>query len=1138
MEVNQFVARWLGSSAAERAHKDMYLTELTDVLGLPHPDVASDDPLEDRYVFERAVRFPGEDPSAPPKKIDLYKQGCFILEAKQGSEAAATRLGTARRGTPGWHVAMKDAFGQALGYARCFDPAPPFLVVADIGHCFDLYASFDGTWAYRPFPNPQASRLLLADLERHLPLLRTLFTHPLSLDPARQAVRVTRDVAAHLAGLAQSLQDAGHPREVVARFLMRCLFTMFAEDVGLLPRDLFTDAIEKLWLPNPAAFPGGIRSLWGAMNAGQDFGFMGRLLRFNGGLFAEPDPLSLNREQLGLLLEAASCQWSEVEPSIFGTLLERALDERKRHGLGAHFTPRAYVERLVRPTIEEPLRAEWDVVQAQVHQLVEAGREGEARAAVKDFHRRLCGLRVLDPACGSGNFLYVALHLFKQLEAEALSLLAGLGEAQELLHLETVRVTPEQFLGLEKDPWAREIAELVLWIGYLQWHFRTAGKAEHIQEPVLRDYRNIVCQDAVLAFDREELVTDVAGRPVTRWDGVTFKPHPVTGELVPDESARALQHRYVNPRKAEWPRADFLVGNPPFMGNKRMRAALGDGYVEALRQAWHDTPDTLDYVMYWWHHAAGLVASGEARRFGFITTNSITQTFNRGVVQAALGNGLRLSFAIPDHPWVESTTGAAVRIAMTVGTKDAAAGRMLTVTAEGEGPDDTVEVVLHEKVGQVHADLSVGADVCSAPGLRANEGIAFTGMYPLGQGFVVMPDDLDSAIGTDRDSERVVKAFVIAKDLTQTNRHARAIDFYPLGSDEARERFPCLFQHVMERVKPERDQNARESRKRKWWLFAEPVPALRAALVGLRRYIAVPRTAKHFSFQFVAPDVRPDTSVVAVATDDAFHLGILSTRIHLVWAVTAGGRLGVGNDPRYQHQRTFNPFPFPDPTEPQKARIRDLGERLDAFRKERQALHPDLTLTGMYNVLEALRAGRALSPKEKAIHEKGLVTVLRTLHDELDRAVAQAYGWPADLPDEEILTRLVALNAERAAEEREGKVRWLRPEFQGPSSAASLAGAGLVPAQQQVELDVGAVHEPPAAAGAAGPRPWPKDLPGRITAVLALLQSDGAAWSAQAVARSFQRARERDVTEVLKSLAAVARAVAVDTPEGRRWRAG
>ncbi|HWT14413.1 MAG TPA: DNA methyltransferase, partial [Patescibacteria group bacterium] len=517
-----------------------------------------------------------------------------------------------------------------------------------------LYAEFSRSGAtYTPFPDPSSHRIALADLARPeiRERLRRVFVEPLSLDPSRESARVTRQIAARLAELAKSLEQAGHAPEAAAQFLMRCLFTMFAEDVRLLPADSFRNLL-LAHAERPDTAMRMLGQLWRDMDTG---GFSAVLandvLRFNGKLFKSPDTLPLDRAQLGLLAEAARADWKHVEPAIFGTLLERALSTTDRHKLGAHYTPRAYVERLVLPTVSEPLRAEWHDVYAaalvknQELQEIEGelsalhprakerknfeDRRREAQRAVWDivrgFHHRLCTVRVLDPACGSGNFLYVTLEHLKRLEGEVLNALDEFGYRQAGLALDGERadalagetVDPHNLLGIELNPRAAAIAEVVLWIGYLQWHFRTRGDVSP-PVPVIRDFRNIENRDAVLAYDSVEYVTDASGRPVTRWDGRTMKKSPVTGEDIPDDSARVPLERYVNPRKAEWPQADFIVGNPPFIGNKRMRLALGDGYVEALRSAWKDVPDSADFVMFWWDHAAELTRHGKLERFGLI----------------------------------------------------------------------------------------------------------------------------------------------------------------------------------------------------------------------------------------------------------------------------------------------------------------------------------------------------------------------------------------------------------------------------------------------------------------------------------------------------------------------------------------
>ena len=1144
MELAAFVTRY-ADSVGERANKDSYLKDLCTVLGLPHPEPSTGDGERDTYVFEKDAKLSREGASATTKKVDLYKAGCFILEAKQGSNESAKKLGTARRGTPAWNIAMNDAYGQALGYARAFAKPVPFLIVADLGHCFDLYAAFDGSWDYRPYPNPQASRIYVRDLEKHVPLLRTLWTDPLSLDPSKQSAKVTREVAEYLANLAKLLESQGHGQESVAKFLMRCLFTMFAEDVGLLPKEAFTNALRDYWEPNPPSFVTGVEVLWRTMNDGGGLFTGERILRFNGGLFRAPSALPLDRHALMLLRQAAECNWTDVEPAIFGTLLERALDPKERHRLGAHYTPRAYVERLVKPTVEEPLRADWDVVRAHVRELVKESEEKpkfkearlkQARAEVLSFQEKLCKTRVLDPACGSGNFLYVTLDLFKRLEAEVLELRASLGESQELLMgMQGLRVTPAQFLGIEVKPWAKEIAELVLWIGYLQWHFRQYGKSKPVPEPVLQDYGNIECRDAVLDWDgapHAELVRDESGKPVTRWDGETMKVSPVTGKPVPDETARIPEYAYPNPRKAKWPEAEFIVGNPPFIGAKRMRAALGDGYVDALRGVYPEMADGSDYVLFWWVRAAASIKSSTAASFGFITTNSITQAMNRRATDEALrslGDEHGIVFAIADHPWVDQESGAAVRIAMSsVGALARSTPSLAKVVAESEGIDGQVDVKLAvQHVAHIHADLRAGAALMSARPLLANAGLCSVALVRFGDGFV-----LDES-GASRLEAPAVHPLLTGRDVNQKPEPRFVIDFFPLSEDDARTQFPKAFQHVVEHVRPARMQIRDPGSRQRWWRFGRDKPELRRAILGIRRYIATSEVSKHRVFVFCASEIRPDHSLIVVAADNADVLGVLSSRVHGVWARATGGTLE--DRPRYNKSVCFEPFPFPiaESRSGLRERIISLAEALDAHRKHQQAVHPDLTITGMYNVLEKLRSGETLSAKDKVIHEQGLVSVLKTIHDDLDAAVFEAYGWPTGLTDEEILERLVALNKERADEEARGLVRWLRPDFQASAGGATAQQASLpgADAESDDEAPVAArASTPPAAA------PWPKKLPEQIAAVRDFVLQSSQAHTVDDVARAFKGAKPEPVADLLESLVALGVAVTYEIDGDKRWR--
>jgi hypothetical protein len=381
-----------------------------------------------------------------------------------------------------------------------------------------------------------------------------------------------------------------------------------------------------------------------------------------------------------------------------------------------------------------------------------------------------------------------------------------------------------------------------------------------------------------------------------------------------------------------------------------------------------------------------------------------------------------------------------------------------------------------------------------------------------------------------QNSEFVVSGFICSGNNS-------VIDFFGMSQSEARESHPAAFQHALDHVKPERMTNRRESIRNLWWRFGWERPKLRVMTKGLSRFISTPETAKHRVFVAFDHATLPDNMLTNIALDDTFQLGILSSRLHIAWALAAGGRLGVGNDPRYNKVRCFETFPFPNAGPEQQAKIRELAERLDAHRKRQQAQFPDLTLTGMYNVLEKMRADEPLTAKDMTVHAHGLISLLRELHDELDRAVFTAYGWDdlamqlvgnpgatTPLPnkteiqaeaEEELLSRLVALNSERAAEEARDEIRWLRPELQNPSFAAAPA-----PEQSELEMDETADFESvPAVAAAKSKLTWPKQMREQVAAVRHALSHSPL--PANSLASQFKRSPEAAVQAVLDALEAL-----------------
>ncbi|MDP1729964.1 MAG: class I SAM-dependent DNA methyltransferase [Devosia sp.] len=1202
--LDQLIAEATSSGGSERANYQLFIAGLCDVLGVPRPTMSQEANARNDYVFERSLDYRHPDGSTTKLYIDCYKRGSFVLEAKQsarrqaeddrqtslfGSEANSRKLGHAKRGSRGWDRVMRSAYMQAVDYTRRLPVEhgyPPFVILVDVGHVIELYADFSGQGKnYAQFPDAQSFRIDMEALRdpQIQARLKSVWTDPHSLDPAKKSAEVTRDIAGRLARIAKNLEGKHDARDV-AEFLMRCLFTMFAQSAKLLPDGLLVKLLGEL-VDNPAAFPPAMESLWKTMNTG---GFephsMASLKHFNGGLFVQPKALPLAPEDIHELLVAARMDWRDVEPAIFGTLLERALDSRERSKLGAHYTPRAYVERLVVPTIIEPLRADWKQAQVLATDLQTRGNELGALNAVRAFHRKLCSTRVLDPACGTGNFLYVSLELMKKLEGEVLDAIRALGGRpdryrdypEELGATEVGRrlsrtggvftVDPHQFYGLELNPRAVPIADLVVWIGYLKWQLRTVGSDE-IAEPVLEKYDTIREADALLAFDRRELARDNKGAPITVWDGVTHMRHPVTGKLVPDTAAQKEAYQYYNPRPAPWPAAEFIVGNPPFIGNKLLRRRLGSGYVEALYSAYRDLPNSLDLVTYWWSKAARAVLRGEARAFGFVTTKTIAQISNRPVLSHFLGHdGFGLSFAVANHPWIDSANTAAVRVAFTSGTK-VRSGRLLTPVTEKRSVREEPPIVeLRDTEGRINADLTIGVDATVALPLRSNFELSFQGVK-LGHDDFQIDHSTAAKLQGFHGAGPTIRGFIGGDQIKDGAPSGWVIDLFGKSNDEVKTVYPAIFQYLSDHVLPHKSQVDRASHRDRWWQFGEPRPDMRNALADLRRYICTVEVSKHRYFVSIPwPEVLLDGSAIAIATDSYSVYSVLHALPHQSWAQRVGGRMGVGNDPRYQNSLVFERFPFPDlssnpTTDSRLAELAELGERLDAFRKERLAAHDFLTMTGLYNVLERIREldwksgpGRhsesaaqiePLTDKERDIYDSGHIAILKDIHDEIDTLVFAAYGWSDLAPrlvgrpgattpspcktddqlaaEEELLTRLVALNQERAAEEARGLVRWLRPHYQIPKLGHKVARPDGV--QVEADLAIIPVSDKPK---------WPTSDTEQINILVDLLRRAPAPVPPEALAATFDgrntpKRRER-IQSLLETLTIVglARAGRVD----------
>ena len=1119
MDVETFIARWSEATISERANCQSFIIQLCAVLGVAGPGQQA---VGDRdYCFERAVKFSLGEGGSSNGSIDCFKRGSFVMEIKQSRkrapggdldtrQLAALLNGRGRKapkpGVEALNRLMSKAHFQAENYAAALPERPPFLMMVDVGVAIHLWADFDRQGkGYAPFPDAPNSRIDLKDLRNPAirERLRRVWDDPRSLDPQRRVNEVTQEVSGLLGQLVRSirmrvLHDPSQAFQPVTdrrifMFVMQSILAMYADSVGLI-RDKGFLTLLKSYRGHADRFHLSAATVFRSMARGGHCAALRQdVPAFGEGLFREEAALPLSEVDLEVLIRAAGCDWSCVEPAVFGTFLERALEPGDRAELGAHYTPRAYVQRLVEATIIEPLRTEWLALRACAFADFGRGDAPAARKAVRGFHRRLCTVRVLDPACGTGNFLYVAMTMMKDLEREVLGMLNLIGgDASQAAVGRTV--SPDQFWGIEKSDHAASIAEIVMWIGYVQWRIRNgeapsqlAGAGELAPR---RGRERIIRADALLVSAGEDLRRDARGRPINLW---RFNRET---EVV----------RYRHPQPTQWPVAHFIIGNPPFIAGKNLRRELGDGYVDALWHVRQGRFRSADLVMAWWDRAAEILTApkSQLRRFGFITTNSITQNFSRRVLEHHLDGEphMRLVFAIPDHPWSKGEErGAEVRIAMTVAERGApdGQGRLLTVTEERQDESGMIVPQFDEQRGDIGADLTIGRALVHAQPLRANALLCSPGVKLHGAGFIVS-DSEAAELAENRVDTLPIRAYRNGRDLAARPRGVKVIDLFGLGEDEVRRDLPRIFQHLTDTVKVERDRNSRAAYRDNWWIFGEPRGAFREALSGLPRYIATVEKSKHRWFRFLDADVLPDNTVVAIASDDPRILGVLSSRAHGVWALAMGGRLE--DRPVYNKKICFDAFPFPPLCGVAGHEIGAIAEEMDALRNELIAHDRSLTMTALYNQRDLAR-----------------FRPLDHLHRRLDAVVYQAYGWPSDMADEDALTALLELNKVRAEQETKGDVLFLRPDYQQDRvKLARRPRVGQAPRPRAPDL-----------------RPLPDKQEELAADVLDILRMEGGPLSLQELSNRFAGPNGRRKTDRVEQMLAILAVVGSVQRAGQEW---
>ncbi|MGR4868214.1 class I SAM-dependent DNA methyltransferase [Variovorax sp. LARHSF232] len=946
----QFITLWQSNKLTERAGAQAHFDDLCELLGVEKPRNADD------YCFERGAKKSGGGDGW----ADVWKRGHFAWENKK----------------PGRD--LDKALKQLTDYALQLE-SPPLLVVCDRERII-IHTAFTG---YPDEPREIRIEDLVDDGKRQM--LRWVFTEPLKLRPEKSTAAVTEEAAQRYAGLAESMRQRGQDSNQVAHFLVQCLFCMFAEDEGLLPEKIFTSLLAAA-KNDVAKAADRIGKLFKAMQDRNGEYGNDDIQWFNGGLFKQIAVPTLTAADLEKLRAAsADMDWRAIDPTIFGTLFERGLGSR-RAALGAHYTDTGTIAKLVEPLVRGPLLLEWEAVREKIAKvspkfgMVKArGNKFRANDALQQgqalyqgFLLRLADFRVLDPACGSGNFLYLALKALRDVEK-----LAQI-EAQELgLQAEvSLQTGPHNILGLEINEFAAELARVTVWIGDIQWCRQNGW--QHSLNPILKPLDGIEHRDALLDGDGAE---------------------------------------------AAWPQADVIVGNPPFVGDKRMRGELGDDYVETLRKTFADrVPGGADLVCYWFEKARAQIEAGHLQAAGLVSTNSISGGANRKVLERIV-NTSRIFLAWGDEPWVND--GAAVRVSM---------------TGFGKGEGTTLN---GNEVATIHADLTAGEGVnlTQAVPLEENAGTAFSGITKKGS-FDIDGSSARALLAAGGNPNGYPNHDVVFPWRNGEDVVARDADKWIVHFGERSQVDASLFVEpfavVENRVKPQREKSNDKNERTNWWKLARRAPGMFKAVSNLQRFIVTPETPTHTVFAFVPHNVVPDKNLVVIARDDHATFGILSSRFHTIWVRNLGSP--YGNHPtarRYNSSRVFETFPFPEGLTPKETKTgmpdtevaKAIAEAAQKLEQLRTTWRDPAQWTDWVITPEEQAAGFPKRPVAKPGHEADLKK--RTLtnlynarpawlilaHETLDNAVAAAYGWSDYTPqwtDEDILRRLLALNQQRS----------------------------------------------------------------------------------------------------------------------------
>ena len=947
MTPHEFIAKWR-KGGDERRDAQPFFEDLCRLVGHPTPREA--DPEHTWFTYE----YGASKTSGGEGWADVWKKGFFGWEAK------------------GTHKSLERAYEQLKMYADALQN-PPLLVVSDL-QTIVVHTNFTNTIKREIRFTVEE----LVDFDKRQ-ILEAVFRNPEALRPGVTRAEITQKAAEKFATLAEVLRGRGHDTQTVAHFLNRLLFCMFAEDIGLLPEKLFTRLVERSQT-DADLFEQRSRQLFAAMNTGGDVAFE-NIEWFNGGLFDDDSTLRLLPDELKLLADAARLDWSEIDPSIFGTLFERGLDPNKRSQLGAHYTDPETIMKIVRPVIVEPWLREWETEKAALAAALDKSKTTKSiPKAVQNrfnaFLERLRAFTVLDPACGSGNFLFLALRALKDIEHRVLveGEMLGLGR-------QFPAIGPSCVKGIELNAYAAELARITIWIGEIQWMVQNGYGAK--KNPILHPLDQIEHRDALLNADGSEAV---------------------------------------------WQHADVVIGNPPFIGDKKMVGELGQEYATTLRAVYAGrVPGGADFVCYWFEKANDAIRAGTLQRAGLVATNSIRGGKNREVLKH-ITDTARIFEAWGDEDWVNE--GAAVRVSILCFGESVGLVKLDGRVVKAIYPDLTAD-----------AD-GAGSDLTKSSKLRENESRCFVGYQKTGDfdiaGELAREMLLSFGNPNGKSNADVLAPYWNGIDVTRRSRDVWIIDTGVEMTEREAAGYEVPFSHLVTNVKPARlnspvkDAAAKRALGETWWRLWRARPDLRAAWKGLSRVIATPEVSKHRVFSWMPRPAAPDKNLMITARDDDTTFGILHSRFHEIWSLRMCTYLGVGNDPRYTPTTCFETFPFPEgltpnlpasayADDPRAQRIADAARALVEARD--RWLNPPEWTDRIPEVVPGYPDRIVAKPGFEAELKKRTLTNLYNarpawldhLHRDLDVAVAAAYGWEWPLTDDEILRRLFELNQTRSA---------------------------------------------------------------------------------------------------------------------------